>query len=66
MFDFNHDIFTREDNSAAQITKKFVRFAPFASGYEYDFLCVSKEERDRANDEEIFWYAPNEEEADEE
>ena len=60
VFDFDHDIFMREDNPAAKITKTFVRFAPFASGYEYDFLCVSKEERDRTQDDEIFWYDPEE------
>lgn len=67
VFDFNHDIFTREDNPTTKITKIFVRFSPFDSGYEYDFQCVSKDERDQTNDDEIFWYDPNEEdEADEE
>ena len=61
VFDFNHNIFMQEDNPTAKIVKRFVRFSPFESGYEYDFLCVSKEERDRAKDEDIFWYDPDEE-----
>lgn len=59
VYGFDHDIFTREDNSAAQIVKTFVRFNPQKTGNEYDFLCVSKEERDRTEDEDIFWYDPD-------
>ena len=60
VFGFSHDIFTREDNPDAQIVKTFVRFDPLHTGNEYDFLCVSKEERDRTQDDEIFWYDPEE------
>ena len=59
VFNFDHDIFTREDNPTARIVKTFVRFDPMQTGNEYEFLCVSKEERDRTSDEEIFWYAPD-------
>jgi len=59
--DFNPSIFEREDTSKANITKLFVRFDPFETGNEYDFLCVSKEERDNTADDDIFWYSPCEE-----
>ena len=61
VFDFNHDIFIREDNSDAHIAKVFVRVDPLKTGNEFDLLCISKEERDRANDDEVFWYDPDEE-----
>ena len=54
--DYNPSIFKREDTSKANITKLFVRFDPFETGNEYDFLCVSKEERDNTADDDIFWY----------
>ena len=56
--DFDYSVFTREDNPMATIQKVFVRFMPFENGNEYDFQCVSQAERDAAEDEEIFWYAP--------
>lgn len=61
VYGFNHNIFIRDDNPNAHIVKTFVRFSLSHSGNEYDFLCVSKEERDRTEDEEIFWYDPDEE-----
>lgn len=57
VFDFDRDVFTREDNLEAQIVKTFVRFSPLQTGNEYEFLCVSQTEREAMNDEDIFWYA---------
>lgn len=56
VFGFAREIFTRKANPTAQIVKTFVRFDPMKTGNEYEFLCVSKEERDRTEDEDIFWY----------
>ena len=58
--DFDYSVFTREDNPMAEIQKVFVRFKPFEDGNEYDFMCVSQAERDATEDEDIFWYAPEE------
>lgn len=58
IFDFNYDIFVREDAPTATIQNIFVRFAPFDDGNEYDFQCVSQAQRDAADDNEIFWYPP--------
>ena len=58
--DFNYSVFTRKDNSMATSQKVFVRFMPFDNGNEYDFMCVSKTERDATEDQDIFWYVPKE------
>ena len=36
IFNFNYDIFVREDAPTATIQNIFVRFAPFDDGNEYD------------------------------
>ena len=54
----DYGIFSREDAPTATIQNVFVRFAPFNAENEYDFQCVSQAERDAAEDDEIFWYPP--------
>lgn len=56
----NCDVFTRKDAPTVVIQNVFVRFAPFDKDSEYDFQCVSQAERDAADDNEIFWYPPEE------
>ncbi len=56
VFEFDPNIFIRLDKPDAQVVKTFARFDPFHTGNEYDFLCVSKTERDAANDENVLWY----------
>ena len=58
VFDFDPTVFTHPDCPSARITRVFVRFDPLQTGYEYDVLCVSEEERDNAHDSDIFWYTP--------
>lgn len=60
IYDFDYSVFKRNDAHAATITNVFVRFMPFEDGNEYDFQCVSQAERDAKEDEDIFWYAPEE------
>lgn len=57
----DYRVFTREDAPRATIQNVFVRFAPFDEESEYEFQCVSQAERDAADDNEIFWYPPENE-----
>lgn len=68
VYNFDRSVFYREDEPTAMIEKVFVRFKPFENGNEYDFRCISEDERKRTNDEDVFWYAAeeNEEEMEEE
>ena len=59
--DFDRSVFSREDEPTATIERVFVRFKPLENGNEYDFCCVSEEERNRANDKDVFWYTSAEE-----
>ena len=60
VYDFDYSIFARDDVPSATIQNVFVRIKPFQDGNEYDFQCVSQAERDAADDNEIFWYPPEE------
>ena len=55
----DYNVFSRKDAPTAVIQNTFVRFAPFEKT-EYDFQCISQAERDATNDNEIFWYPPEE------
>lgn len=54
----DYGVFVREDAPTITIQNVFVRFAPFDEESQYDFQCVSQAERDVADDDEIFWYPP--------
>ena len=53
---FDYGVFSRTDGLTAEIQNVFVRFMPLEDGNEYDFQCVSEEERNATKDDEIFWY----------
>ena len=54
----DYSVFTRKDAPTATMENIFVRFSPFDEESKYDFQCVSQAQQDATDDNEIFWYPP--------